>query len=269
MIPRKILNIEVGNKCNNNCIFCSDSQIKSLDKNRIKAKILSSKENKIIFVQKEPTLNNELIEYIRMAKNRRFKTIALSTNARMLSYPKYTKKIISAGLNEITISIHGPKKIHEALTRTPGSYRQTLEGLKNASKFDNINLISATTITSKNLKYIPQLMDILKPHNLDLHVFNILAPKGRGKMLFNKMAPDFDQIEEIFLKLDKNIKLNMPPCSVPRLKEFIGIPELNLAAEDNPVCKKHQKCNKCYYNSYCKGFYKEYIELFGWNFEPI
>ena len=54
------------------------------------------------------------------------------TNGRMFQYPAFLGTAADNGLDEITFSLHGhTAKLHEGLTRTPGSFDQTVGGIDN------------------------------------------------------------------------------------------------------------------------------------------
>lgn len=72
----------------------------------------------ILFTGGEPTLNKNLILFVRLAKKLGYKDIGLQTNGRLLSYKNFCIKLMENGINEISISIHGSnKKIHDAMNR--------------------------------------------------------------------------------------------------------------------------------------------------------
>ena len=137
-----MLHVLVGSRCNNNCIFCMEGDregrskhVTSQTSNDVQRMIEYFSDSKeILFTCGEPTLNKELARYIFWAKRERYKTIALISNGRALASKDYLDKLIKLGLNKITISLHGhTAKLHDALTRTPGSFDQTVLGLRNIS----------------------------------------------------------------------------------------------------------------------------------------
>ena len=59
----------------------------------------------------------------------------IATNGRMLSYEDFARTILKAGLNSLVFSIHGhTAKLHDSLTRAPGSFKQLNKGVKNVQK---------------------------------------------------------------------------------------------------------------------------------------
>ena len=83
----------------------------------------------------EPTVRPDIISLIKFAKELNFDVIMIATNGRMLSYEDFARTILKAGLNSLVFSIHGhTAKLHDSLTRAPGSFKQLNKGVKNVQK---------------------------------------------------------------------------------------------------------------------------------------
>ena len=83
----------------------------------------------ICFTSGEPTTRPELALFIRWARDTGCSRVSLMTNGRRLAYAPYLASLVDAGLNRIYVSIHGDHRaLHDSLTRTPGSFEQTLQG---------------------------------------------------------------------------------------------------------------------------------------------
>jgi len=141
--PRTTLNriIKIGDQCNNNCLNCPSKNKKfETDFKKIKDEIINSygpKHQRIIFTGREPTLYPHLVDLIKIARKTGYKAIQIKSNGRMFYYPNFAEKIVEAGLTELIILIYSSKaKIHDRITKTPGSFLQMKEGIK------NINTIS-------------------------------------------------------------------------------------------------------------------------------
>jgi len=141
------LEIIIGWECNNNCMFCSNPEMKKIfdskntekmDVSMIKIKLskYNPKEIKtLIFVGGEPTISKNLFELINFSIHLGFQKIFLMTNGRMLSNKSFFKKLLKYPQIELGISIHGHNsEIHDSLTRTEGSFKQTIKGMNNLKK---------------------------------------------------------------------------------------------------------------------------------------
>ena len=132
------VHILTGAVCNNNCIFCMEEDrdaryvTNSATSDATVRWILSQHERyeEVCFTSGEPTTNRRLPLWVTMAKTAGARCISVMTNGRALSYERYTRMLIARGMNRFYVSIHGhTKKLHEGLTRTPGSFEQTVGGL--------------------------------------------------------------------------------------------------------------------------------------------
>jgi len=281
------IHIMTSRKCNNNCIFClEDKNIETLENI---GKLSTIKEiinrndirriNEVLFTGKEPTLNKDLPDMIKLVKDKGYKNISLVTNGRLLSYENYLKKLVINGLNRIIISIHGSNaRIHESLTRAPGSFKQTVNGLTNVSKMKerrNISLITATTLNKFNYKDMINILDLLDNFKANCNVFNPVIPRekalaNKGVIIsYSKLAQEIaDELKE---KDYTNIRIELPFCLMKGYEKFVGRREGILTItgglteeEDNKRKIKGQNCVECINYEKCDGVHKEYTDLFGW-----
>jgi sulfatase maturation enzyme AslB (radical SAM superfamily) len=109
----------------------------------------------------EVTTFEDLGRYVRFAASLgRFKRIQIQTNGRRLSDRAYTDHLIRCGVNEFFLSVQGFEKTHDATTRVPGSFRQTMKGIDNLAAH-GANIIANTVLTKANLPEVRELMDFL------------------------------------------------------------------------------------------------------------
>ena len=200
------LHVNVGFSCNNNCIFCmEEDRLERYDRlNRqtvgdIRQMLESSKNAEMVmFTSGEPTLNPDLAEHIKTAKELGFHEIGMISNGRRLAYTKYTYTLLRAGLNHVLVSLHGPDaKTHDALTRTKGSFEQTLRGIKvlKAMKkvFPDLKLHTSFVVTKRNMAFFKDFYDLVSPL-VDQMVFNMMMPDGRGATYFDRLMPRYSEV---------------------------------------------------------------------------
>jgi MoaA/NifB/PqqE/SkfB family radical SAM enzyme len=127
----------------------------------------------------EVTTFDDLDKYIRFASSLDwFKKIQIQTNGRRLSNKEYLNHLIDQGVNEFFVSIYGTEDIHDAITREKGSYRETMEGIRNLEAFD-VNVISNTVLSRTNYHDIPHLMATLSKERIsEIHLWNFF-PMGK------------------------------------------------------------------------------------------
>lgn len=299
----KILQIPSNSYCNNNCIFCVEPIVVrrvNLDKEHVLEILRKSRKelDEVMFVTKEPTLNPLLIEYVKYAKKENYNKIGICSNGRRLSYLPYCLKLVRAGLNKFIISIHGhTAKLHEALTRTPGSFTQTVKCLRNLSSLKNIfsiELNTSTVLTKINHYYIGDIIKFLSGFDIDTIIMNVAQPRGsKMERSFHTLMPNYSDIADEFEKLyDKTglssiknqihkpwIKFQaIPPCiGSKKIRKFfscttgvgIALPsgEIdNIKSFFEGECHnlKREECKECELFNSCEGVPKIYIDHFGW-----
>lgn len=307
MPEEKRLHIYTNSFCNNSCLFCSDMRwtrpipLDVLNKNvPIDLKRMKGKVSKIVFTLAEPTLNKRLVEYIGLAKKYEYRVIGLITNGRRLRDKYFCESLFEAGLNEIGVSFHGSnKKIHDTITRGPGSFDDTFLGLCNLSflkkkyKFDFTVNFLANKLNYKDIT--PWLKLMMTFDGLDLIAINAVRPKGQAEKYFDKIVPSYRSVgEEIVKSLNSfkksgrkdypNIRImGMPPCLLPgyegKILEYeasiarghrIKDKEKLLPVKWAPIKIKRPACEKCHFNNVCSGVWSSYIKKKGWKeFRPV
>jgi MoaA/NifB/PqqE/SkfB family radical SAM enzyme len=141
--------------CNNNCRFCYQERKFFLDTEKARSLISEAKksgENHINFFGGEPTIHPDFLGLVRYVKGQGL-DFSLNSNLRLLSYKEVAEKI--AGFDPVLIqtSLHGHyPEIHDKLTRTPGSFEQTVKGIKNLLDlgYDPGRIVVNTVITKQN-----------------------------------------------------------------------------------------------------------------------
>ena len=272
--------------CNNNCIFCSEDELKkiAIKKNKFTRSYEELKKdienyankgyNHITFLGGEPTIHKDIIKIINFTKTKGFKTIFITTNGRMLSNKNFANKIISAGLNEVCISIHGTYEIHNKMTRSSNSYNQAIQALNNLN--GKIKLMTNSVITKENMNNLPSLMKILNEYKLERCA--VAYPLLRGNMLNNEIPTYSDvypHLKEIIKASRHKIKIsNVPSCMLRDIEnnsDDIEYDERDYKSALNDSGKRFEdgideikikKCEICKFNNYCRGIPREYIEKF-------
>lgn len=303
----KIRTIHVGTCgcCNNNCVFCGDREnerggFSSADFffSLYKKPFLVQRGFKrfcrqqkgslnILFTSGEPTLNPNLFDFIKAAKKYGYRNIGLQTNGRRLSYKPFCTELVKSGVNEVSVSIHGScDKIHDSLTRSPGSFKQTMQGLRNLTLIKQaypLKIITTFTITKINYHdvyfYIKLMMSLKK---VDRIVLNTLMYTGNAKKKISQIFVSYSDITEEFKKsIDKNkeegydmstISLSpIPLCLMRGYEQYTGRFEDPFQIKKGKVRKlnrdsqqiKTKKCIKCSHRFICDGLDAAYYEKIG------
>jgi MoaA/NifB/PqqE/SkfB family radical SAM enzyme len=174
--------------CNNDCTLCMLLGIKGtlpligFDRyKKVIGDIVShGRFENLILSGAEVTTFGELEEYIEFAASFRwFKKIQIQTNGRRLSDATYLARLIERGANEFFVSIHGIGDIHDAITQRQGSYRETMEGIRNLESL-KVPFITNTVLTGGNYPQIPQLMSQLcRTETREIHLWNFFPMQSK------------------------------------------------------------------------------------------
>ncbi len=270
--------IYIGSSCNNNCIFCSeaDEYLKHLRKkslNEIKKEIrkVRSAYDFVSFMGREPTQREDFFDIITFAKTLEFRQISVATNGRLLAYPAFAVKCLAAGVNQVGISFNSAdKRIHDRLTAVPGSFQQTVKGIKNliALKESGLSILINIPLNQKNYLSLEKTIDFLI--GLGVKEINILwtAPlsrRSRSKEIVSDMADIGQYAFKVLSKKKykyspvKFLLVEFLPCSLPKEAREMFFPCL----EKNSNKVRIPICEKCGYRNKCDGVLKDYIDLYG------
>jgi sulfatase maturation enzyme AslB (radical SAM superfamily) len=155
--------------CNNHCTICMLSEVEQtlsgLTFDRFKEVTASLAEEgryrNLILSGGEVTTFQDLGRYVRFAASLGwFEKIQIQTNGRRLADRHYVEHLIDCGVNEFFVSVQGLVENHDATTRVPGSFRQTMKGIDNLAG-RAVGIITNTVLTTQNLPDIDALVDFL------------------------------------------------------------------------------------------------------------
>jgi MoaA/NifB/PqqE/SkfB family radical SAM enzyme len=235
------VHILTGAVCNNNCIFCMEEDRDArYDTNSATTDdtvrwILEHNAGceEVCFTSGEPTTNRRLPAWVKMARDAGVPTISVMTNGRALSYERYAKGLVAAGMNKFYVSIHGhTARLHEGLTRTPESFAQTVAGLDVVASLARygISLHTSTVITNRNLPHLGEIYRFLRDHGVDQVVFNVMQANGRANTHFERIFPSYTEIAARFAQMCRDqarheprvmaFLVDIPLCTTEDVPDF-------------------------------------------------
>jgi MoaA/NifB/PqqE/SkfB family radical SAM enzyme len=285
----RLYEFTVGYSCNSNCRFCSiSSDCRSLNKNTFEAvaDIYRAKKERfklLGFGGGEPTIRKDIIKLVKLAKNLKFETIRIQTNAIMLSYRAFCEEIVKAGANFFKLSVHGHRaEIHDYLTRIPGSFNMVIKAIDNLRSL-GIRVEANIVVNKINYRFLPQYVSFFADKGISS--FCIIFPQYTGNMAENvesigvsirEAVPYIYEALDLFktLELDKCLVFNIPYCYMQGYEDFVvekynmKVVTPRLVVEDGDEDVKAAKvklkvCQNCKYNSYCSGIWKSYLKFYG------
>jgi MoaA/NifB/PqqE/SkfB family radical SAM enzyme len=240
------------------------------------------------FLGGEPTIRRDFLDLVAHAKRMGYKDISLATNGRMFSYESFTKAAASAGLSQVTFSLFGnTSKLHDATTRTRGSYDQLISGIKKTVRHLGSDAVEICTVVTKlNVKELKKIGELLASLGVSYWKILALLPEGGAVKFYKNLAPDlcslsasFDDLMTVSARLRSIVFRDFPLCvfskKTNKSKKFIKSVRYDERIEGyNPAKAKVEDgkddyrmrfsaCRRCLNTGVCKGIWKEYYKIYG------
>jgi len=202
-------------RCQNNCIHCyaggphETDELSTDQWKRVIDKLHSIGVFILTFTGGEPTLREDLPELLLYAENRGAVT-GLITNGRRLKDKSYAEQLEKAGLDfvQVTLESHKPQ-IHDQMTATKGSWKETLAGIKNALQ-TRVYVTTNTTLSKYNASEFLQTMDFIKELGVGAFGCNSLIYSGKAGEISKEFALPLETLNELLPKIrDKANQLGL------------------------------------------------------------
>lgn len=287
----KRVDIKTGFVCNNNCRFCAQADNKPSGNRSfedIKKDLEDSRKRctGVVLTGGEVTIRNDFFEIIKLTKNLGYEIIQVQTNGRMFSSSAFCKTAISLGVTEVGPALHGYfEEQHDYLTRAPGSFRQTVQGIKNLKSL-GMPVLTNTVVVKQNYKDLPQIAELLVELDVDQFQFAFVHPMGNAWANFKEIVPSMSQARpylhkglQVGVDAGKTVMTEaVPYCLMEGYETYIAeriMPETEVKGiayqniEDFTNQRKiygktkFPQCKNCKYDSICEGPWKEYPEKRG------
>lgn len=186
------MDLAVTFRCQNDCVHCyagGPHKTEELTTEQWKTVIDRMHQAGIFivtFTGGEPTLREDLPELLLHAQNRGIVT-GLVTNGRRLRDKEYVKTLEKAGLDFVQVTLESHiAKIHDKITSQEESWKETVEGIKNAVS-TSIYVTTNTTLSRDNIGGFLDTIDFIRELGVAGFGCNSLIYAGKG----NEVAEDF------------------------------------------------------------------------------
>ncbi len=290
MNAQKRLDMKVGFSCNNSCRFCAQGHNRSAgDKTttRIKNEMEDSRKrcSEIVFTGGEPTIRPDITGLVSYAKRLGYEIIQIQSNGRRFFYKEFCKEMIDAGANQFAPALHGHiSELHDFLTRSKGSFIQTVNGIRNLKKLKQC-VTTNTVVTKPNYRHIPDIARLLVSLDVDQFQFAFVHPVGNAYKYYDSMVPRIS-LAAPFIHAGIKVGINagksvmaeaMPFCLMRGYEDYVAelripdteVVEMSLILKDYKKARigfaksKFEQCKRCKYMGSCEGPWKEYPEKRG------
>ena len=182
--------LEVTSRCNARCEHCGSSCGDFIPKDEVTAEELKNVLKKIadkydateimLYVTGgEPLVRKDLFEIMDYA-NKLGYSWGITTNGILID-EKVVQKMVETNMYSVSVSIDGPKELHESFRKVPGTFEKILKGLRLMQQCPSIKRVQVTTcVNKKNIDYLDDIYKIIKENNIKEWRFISVDPIGRA-----------------------------------------------------------------------------------------
>jgi MoaA/NifB/PqqE/SkfB family radical SAM enzyme len=266
--------------CNNRCLFCLDMDTPRnvyLAEEDVKAELLRGRREldawKVILSGGEASVHPLFPEFIRYAHEVGYGRVQTVTNGMFYGDRAFFERVMAAGLNEITFSLHGhTPELHDHLVQTPGAFKRLVKGLIRALR-DGRPIVNVDVVINKqNVGYIDKIVELCA--SLGVREFDLLHVIPQSEAFRNADQMFYD-VREHLPRLQKVFRLNrrgfhiwtnrFPVSYLEGLEDLIQDPhkmldEVNgrrfqlrryLDAGEPLDCRQPERCVHCFIQPFC------------------
>jgi len=186
-----------GYACNNNCEFCIDSEKRGLPQKttvELLAGALKARDrgaDVLEIIGGEATIRPDFAAVVAAAKRLGIPQVACATNGRVFADRAAAERIVSAGIDSLIFSVHGPSpRVHDGLTRSSGSFAQLKKGLANLRALGFIRVNGNTTVVRQNMASLPALARFYVRNGIRNVEYIFVDPNyGGAHKAFRRLVP--------------------------------------------------------------------------------
>lgn len=224
----------------------------------------------------EPTLDPDLVRYVRRARELGFASITLETNAVQLAKPGQAARLFEAGVSTAFVSLHsGDEAVSDAITRAPGTHARTVLGVR-ALLEAGVPVVLNAVMTAEGLDHLGRLPDFVHeafgPHPLLRSLMISYPTDPFDRALVPSIMPDPTRLRAALKQaIDRALALGIAvrgldgPCGPP-LCAFDADPRItDRKPTPGPLdFRVHlPACDACTVKPACFGVRRADVERFG------
>lgn len=204
--------------CNNACVFCAQGKLREAaaqvdGAEAVEQAAASLREgDTVALVGGEPTLDDRLPSFVRALDAAGAARIVVQTNGRRLVYRAYAKRLREASPRlALDVSLAGSTEpMHDYHTGTPGSFKQTVLGLRNA-RAEQIPASVSAVITRSNFRHLAEIVRLSHAVSAAGVRFVPAQPFGTAAALRDRVVPAMELVGPyLALAMNEAAKLDLP-----------------------------------------------------------
>jgi radical SAM protein with 4Fe4S-binding SPASM domain len=200
------MDLAVTFKCQNNCVHCyaggphETSELSTEQWKRVIDRVHEVGVFIVTFTGGEPTLRDDLPELLLYAQNKGVVT-GLVTNGRRLKDKSYVETLEKSGLDfvQVTLESHWAK-VHDLMTGARGSWKETVEGIKNVVH-SRIYTTTNSTLSRYNASDFLETVDFIKALGVAAFGCNSLIYSGKANQVSEEFALPVETLNELLPRI--------------------------------------------------------------------
>jgi MoaA/NifB/PqqE/SkfB family radical SAM enzyme len=231
----------LGFACNNACVFCAQGSLREKEEgppDAIAQIALISPGDTVAFTGGEPTIHDELPAWIKAADARGAARVVVQTNGRRLAYRAFTRALREASPRlALDVALQGATAaMHEYHTGTPGSFEQTVRGVRQA-RAERIPVGITTVVTRSNFRHLGEIARLAHAAGAEAIHFAKAEPLGRAAIAHDRVLPAREMVLPYLTRAASEAQRLGLAVVVGDLESagiFAGIGEIEPAADGAP-----------------------------------
>lgn len=284
-------------ECSNQCVFCAVEKIREnpvtlqtqeLQHRQKLSQMRAQGFTRLIISGSDPIEYPGIVNLLRIAKESGFDAIGVATHGKQLSKLEFARFLIDAGADYFTIALYGSlPEIHDSVTKVAGSFKQTVEGIRNVKSLKKEVYISMMPVRQNrnDLIGIAKLAKELGVTSVSCNMTYLTTSATNAKEPSEFYIPTKDlprymsPLYEYLLKTNSQMSfLEFPYCLFETIEpEIIINSQMIMHSQTKYTFLKDQKsgtaphrdkvktdiCRECRANERCDGFFRLDIERYG------
>jgi len=229
---------EVTRSCNLACRHCRASskngpyadELTTAECFKLIDEVVSFSNPVIILTGGEPLLRKDIFEIAEYGRKKGLR-IVMASNGTLLT-DEFASKIMQAGIKRISVSLDGPDAgTHDDLRKVPGAFKRACDGIVEAKKA-GLEFQINSTISKRNIKLLPQIMELAKDLGARAHHIFLLVPTGRAKDMAGEelSAVEYEETLKILAGEKNKFALEIKITCAPHLNRILAQEHLEPAA---------------------------------------
>jgi len=175
----------------------------------------------VILTGGEPLMRRDIFELATFATNQGLRCV-MATNGTLVT-PEIVDKMLSSGIQRVSISIDGPQaEIHNDFRGLQGAFQDSMQGIANL-RDKGMPFQINTTITKSNLPYLKDMFYLAdRLEAVAWHIF-LLVPMGRAIELQEEiMSPEeYEDVLHWFYDFRKSSKMQLKATCAPHYHRIL------------------------------------------------